>query len=80
MKLNPNATRHLKLIGAITAFCATVIPTSQANERLFTYTYEPETMPQGAFEVEQWGTWRAGRNSTVGQKNYHRFQFRTELE
>lgn len=56
------------------------LTSAQANERLFTYTYEPETMPQGAFEAEQWVTWRAGRNTTAGQDNFHRLQFREELE
>jgi hypothetical protein len=50
------------------------------TERLFTYTYEPETMPQGAFEFEQWVTWRAGRNATVGQKDFNLWQFREEFE
>jgi hypothetical protein len=53
---------------------------ARADERLFTYTYEPETMPQGVFETEQWVTRRAGRNQTVGQDNFHRLQFREELE
>src|SRR6185503_11034297 len=53
---------------------------SFANERLFTYSYEPETMPKGAWEIEQWFTLRAGRNSTVGQKAYNRGEFRTEAE
>ncbi len=51
-----------------------------ANERLFTYSYEPETMPKGAWEFEQWVTARVGRNSTVGQEGYNRWQFREELE
>lgn len=50
------------------------------TERFFTYTYEPETMPQGAWEFEQWVTLRAGRNKTVGQDNFRRWQFREELE
>ena len=50
------------------------------NERYFTYTYEPETMPQGAFEAEQWVTLRAGRNKAVGQEDFNRWEFRQELE
>ncbi len=53
---------------------------AQANERLFTYSYEPETMPAGAMEFEQWITLRAGRNSAVGQENYNRWDLREELE
>jgi hypothetical protein len=52
----------------------------RADERRFTYVYEPETLPAGAFEVENWVTLRAGRNSTVGQENYHRWDLRQELE
>ncbi len=53
---------------------------AQANERLFTYSYEPETLPQGAMEFEQWVTLRAGRTAKVGQKNYNRWELREELE
>lgn len=72
----------LKLIRIVACATALVLlgASASANDRLFTYSYEPETMPQGAFELEQWVTWRALRNSRVGQDNYHRFQFRTELE
>lgn len=57
-----------------------VAGSTTASERLFTYTYEPETMPKGLFEFEQWITWRAGRNSAVGQGDYNRFEFREEFE
>lgn len=53
---------------------------AQADDRLFTYTYEPETAPQGTFEFEQWITSRAGRNDTVGQQDFHRLQLREEFE
>ncbi|HLP76005.1 MAG TPA: DUF6662 family protein [Candidatus Paceibacterota bacterium] len=53
---------------------------ANANERFFTYTYEPETLPQGATEFEQWITLRSGRNKTVGQENYSRWDLREELE
>ena len=49
-------------------------------ERFFTYTYEPETMPAGLFEYEQWITSRLLRNSTVGQENFNRWEFRHEFE
>jgi len=51
-----------------------------AMERYFTYTYEPETMPKGALEYEQWVTLRAGRNQAVGQENFNLWEFREELE
>lgn len=50
------------------------------TERLFTYTYEPETMLQGSTEIEQWVTLRAGKNAMVGKDNYNRWDLRTELE
>src|SRR5215470_2169083 len=56
------------------------LQTAFATERFFTYTYEPETMPAGALEYEQWITLRAGRNKTVGQENYNKWELRHELE
>lgn len=53
---------------------------ADATERVFTYTYEPETMIQGTTEIEQWVTLRAGKNSTVGKDDYNRWDLRTELE
>jgi len=76
LNLTLKLTRNIAYAATLALFAAG----ASANDRLFTYSYEPETMPQGAFEVEQWVTWRALRNSRVGQDNYHRFQFRTELE
>jgi hypothetical protein len=46
---------------------------SRADERRFTYVYEPETLPAGAFEVENWVTLGAGRNATVGQDDFQRY-------
>ena len=63
------------------ALIAGVLATSaQANDRLFTYTYEPETMPAGAMEFEQWVTLRSLRNQAVGQSNFARWDIRSELE
>src|SRR5205823_6592333 len=59
---------------ALTAFVA------NATERYFTYTYEPETMPKGTWETEQWVTLRAIRNSAVGQEDFNLWEFRQELE
>src|SRR6185369_4278285 len=50
------------------------------NERYFGYSYEPETMPKGAMEYEQWVTLRAGRTKAVGQENYNKWELREELE
>jgi hypothetical protein len=51
-----------------------------ATERYFTYTYEPETLPAGAAEFEQWITLRTQRNDQVGQHNYNRWELREEFE
>ena len=69
-------SRHFTL-GIAFAIAVTAV---RADERLFTYTYEPETAPQGMFEFEQWVTSRAGRNAAVGQNDYSRLQFREEFE
>lgn len=65
---------------AFALLLAAAAVTAHADERRFTYTYEPETMPQGAWALEQWVTWRSGRTAAVGRDDYQRFQFREELE
>jgi hypothetical protein len=47
-----------------------------ATEPIFTYTYLTETTPKGAFEVEQWVTYRNQKS----QGTYDLWQLRTELE
>jgi hypothetical protein len=54
--------------------------TAMATGRYFTYTYEPETMPAGAAEFEQWITLRTQRTDDVGQRNYNRWEIREEFE
>lgn len=56
------------------------LATLRADERRFTYTYEPEVATKGSLEFEQWVTARISRNSDVGQENYNKWQFREELE
>ncbi len=46
-----------------------------ANERLFTYTYETATLPEGARELEIWTTARVGRDGY-----YSRMENRLEFE
>lgn len=55
---------------------------ANADERRFTYTYEPEVLPKGGLEFEQWLTLRSQRTSAgeVGKENFNRFDFREELE
>lgn len=69
---------NMKLWSGILA--AGLCVSARGNERLFNYTYEPETMPEGATEFEQWVTLRSQRNKTVGQENYNRWELREELE
>jgi hypothetical protein len=55
---------NIKTRAVAGAVCITLsLATASAMERYFTYTYEPETMPAGALEYEQWVTLRAGRNN-----------------
>ncbi len=70
--------KQILLTGLITSITATA--TLRADERRFTYTYEPETLPEGALEFENWVTLGVGRNQTVGQENYNKWDFRQELE
>jgi hypothetical protein len=53
-----------------------------ATERRFTYSYEPETMPAGAMEFEQWITLRTQRTAggEVQEKNFNLWELREELE
>src|SRR5215467_15667914 len=55
---------------------------ANADERRFTYTYEPETLPEGGAEFEQWVTLRTQRTSggEVKQGNYNLWELREELE
>jgi hypothetical protein len=55
---------------------------AKADERRFTYTYEPEVLPQGGMEFEQWVTLRTQRTSggEVKQGNYNLWELREELE
>jgi hypothetical protein len=58
------------------------LSSAQADERRFTYTYEPEVLPKGGLEFEQWITLRTQRTSDaeVKQGNYNLWEFRQELE
>lgn len=51
-----------------------------ADERRFTYVYEPETLPQGAIEFENWVTLRSQRTKNVGKDNFNRWELRQEIE
>src|ERR1041385_2991281 len=64
----------------VCASLLTLATSSFATERYFNYTYEPETMPKGVLEYEQWVGPGAWRNAAVGQEDYNRWEFRHELE
>lgn len=64
--------RSLCVIGSL----ALAASAAQADERLFTYSYEAEVLPAGALEFEQWITARAGREGG----DFNRWDFREELE
>jgi len=49
---------------------------ARADERLFTYTYEAEVLPQGGVEFEQWLTHRRGKQRGV----FSAWDFREEME
>jgi Family of unknown function (DUF6662) len=66
------------LVGACTV--ALSLAGASGTERIFTYSYEPETMPKGGMEYEQWVTLRSGRNQAVGQENFNLWELREELE
>ncbi len=67
---------------AIIATCLFLDCASRADERRFTYTYEPEVLPKGGLEFEQWVTLRTQRTAggEVQQENYNLWEFREELE
>lgn len=46
---------------------------ANASERRFSYSYETTGMPKGAWEYEQWATWKSYDDGDV-------FQFRHEIE
>lgn len=72
--------RVLSLAVVVPGLLSAALTGAHATERLFTYTYEPETMPAGGMEFEQWVTLRTQRNKEVGQQNYNKWEFREEFE
>jgi hypothetical protein len=59
------------------SFC---VATTRADERRFTYVYEPETLPAGAMEFENWVTLRSQKSAAAGAENFNRWDLRQELE
>jgi hypothetical protein len=50
-----------------------LLTTASASDRRFSYSYETTGMPKGAWEYEQWATWKT-------YDNKDRFDFRHEIE
>src|SRR5438105_2933156 len=73
--------RHSKvLMGILTT--GLLLNGARADEKRFTYSYEPETLPQGGMEFEQWITLRTQRTTggSVQQQNYNLWELRQEVE
>jgi hypothetical protein len=70
-----------EVVVAIVA-CGALGISAHADERRFTYTYEPEVLPQGGMEFEQSVTLRTQRTSgaEVKQGNYNLWELREEFE
>lgn len=65
-----------RITGTFLLFAALAAPGAQAGESPFGYLYTTDTHPKGAFELEQWMTFRRGKMNG----NYSLGQYRTELE
>src|SRR5579859_1834058 len=83
--MKPNLTSYSNRVPAAAfscGLCLLSLVRVRADERRFTYTYEPEVMPAGGMEFEQWVTLRTQRTSggEVKQGNYNLWEFREELE
>jgi len=50
---------------------------AHAGARRFTYTYETTTQPKGAWEYEQWFTWKTDKDT---DPKFDRLEFRHEFE
>src|SRR5229473_1280845 len=81
LRTEMNLTSGSKILMGMLAsgFCPSA---ARADERRFTYSYEPETTPQGELEFEQWVTLRTQRTTggEVKQQNFNRWELREELE
>jgi opacity protein-like surface antigen len=62
------------------AFAAASLVSARADERFFTYVYESEVLPKGAWEFEQWLTYRKGFPGGDRDFTQHIWDFREEIE
>lgn len=68
--------RRVDYVIAVLCLSAVAVNT-HAGARRFTYIYEALTMPKGAWEYEQWVTWKTAKETDRG---FDRFDFRHEFE
>ncbi len=64
-----------RLLLVVLAIAALTAPAG-ADERKFTYVYEPKTLPKGGIEFEQWATFRSEKQDG----DFLRIDFREEFE
>jgi hypothetical protein len=71
-----------KIITTVILAGTVALTTTRADERRFGYVYEPEVLPKGGMEFEQWVTLRTQRTAgaQVNQSNFNLFELREELE
>ena len=68
-----SGTAALIVAAAMAALSAGV----KADDRPFVFVYDASTMPQGAFEFENWVTWNSHAKDDT---DFSRFDFRHEIE
>lgn len=66
----------MKTVVALVLGVAIASAQAFADERYFTYSYEANVLPKGAFEIEQWVTSQAGKKDG----KYSQWDYRTEFE
>jgi hypothetical protein len=64
----------------LTALATASLISARADERFFTYVYESDVLPKGAWEFEQWVTYRKGYPGGDRDFNQHIWDFREEFE
>ena len=64
------------VVAGLVAFAGLVPSMGMADERLFTYSYEAEILPEGTAEFEQWITNQSGKEDG----DYTEWNFRSEFE
>ena len=85
--LSEERPQRATLISRTTAFlcilaASVTVNGTRADDRRFTYSYEPEVLPEGGLEFEQWVTLRTQRTKggEVKQGNFNLWELREELE